>query len=153
VVILSPAQFLSRYAFFTDPTYSTTNVVLTRVRGESDFSDVDIACLGTVTGWPPAGSTGEYEVAHVDLFRGGVATPPTCATSSHEATSAGAFGITVWGTDSYELRLSAGGNLGVITTWASSPSRPTELQRGLRKTPSPNAARGAPAPACLLSTT
>ena len=31
VIVLPPAQFLARYAFFTDPTYATTNLVFTRL--------------------------------------------------------------------------------------------------------------------------
>jgi hypothetical protein len=115
VVQLPPRQFLSRYVFFTDPTYGTTNLVLTRVRGPAGFSDVEIACLGTVTGWQPVGTSGDYEVAHVDLSRAFTGTTPDCATSRHEATSAGAFGVTVWGTDWYaSYGYPAGGNVGTI---------------------------------------
>lgn len=125
VVLLPPAQFLSRYAFFTDPTFSTTNLVITRVKSDDVFADVDIACLGTVTGWMPVGQSGEYEVAHVDLIRGGVGAVPACATSGHEATSAGAFGIMVWGTDSYaSYGYPAGGNVGVINDVVVVPEPP-----------------------------
>lgn len=115
VVQLPPEQFLARYVFFTDPTYATTNLVVTRVRGASGFSDVSIECLGNVTGWQPVGGEGQYEVAHVDLSRAFTGTTPACATSRHEATSAGAFGITVWGTDWYaSYGYPAGGNIGSI---------------------------------------
>ncbi len=115
VVMLPPEQFLSRYVFFTDPTYATTNLVITRVRGLEGFADVDIECLGTVTGWQPAGTSGDYEVAHVDLVRGGTGVQPACATSRHEASSDGAFGVMVWGTDYYaSYGYPAGGNIGTI---------------------------------------
>jgi hypothetical protein len=113
--MLPPEQFLSRYVFFTDPTYATTNVVITRVRGAQGFADVDISCLGTVTGWQPVGTSGDYEVAHVDLVRGGSGVQPACATSRHEASSEGAFGVMVWGTDYYaSYGYPAGGNIGTI---------------------------------------
>lgn len=117
VTLLPPAQFLRRYVFFTDPTYATTNLVITRVKGPQGFSDVSIECLGTVTGFQPVGAAGALEVAHVDLYRGGVGAVPACATSRHVATSDGAFGITVWGTDYYaSYAYPAGGNLGTINT-------------------------------------
>ena len=75
--------------------------MITRVKGPSGFADVNLSCLGTVAGWQPVGSSGQYEVAHVDLSRGFVGATPACETSRHEATSSGAFGITVWGTDYY----------------------------------------------------
>ncbi|MEM1334138.1 MAG: hypothetical protein AAGG08_11830 [Actinomycetota bacterium] len=97
VVQLPPEQFLQRYVFFTDPTYGSTNLVVTRVRGDEGFEDVTIDCLGAITGWQPVGANGQYEVAHVDLIRGTNAVTPACATSRHEATSEGRFGVTVDG--------------------------------------------------------
>jgi hypothetical protein len=115
VTLLPPAQFLSRYVFFTDPTYATTNLVLTRVKGPTGFHDVSVECLGTVSGFAPVGASGEFEVAHVDLYRAGVGVVPACATSRHLATSEGSFGVTVWGTDYYaSYAYPAGGNLGTI---------------------------------------
>lgn len=115
VFSLPPAQFLQRYVFFTDPTYATTNLVITRVAGAKGFEPVNIACLGEVTGWQAVGSSGQYEVAHVDLIRGFNAVTPACNTSRHEATSNGKFGITVWGTDWYaSYGYPAGGNVGTI---------------------------------------
>ena len=69
VTLLPPAQFLQRYVFFTDPTYATTNLVITRVKGPGGFADVTIDCLGTspVSGWQPVDSAGDYQVAYVDL--------------------------------------------------------------------------------------
>lgn len=114
-VVLPPEQYLQRYAFFADPTYATANLVITRVRNADGFADVEIECLGTVTGWQPVGASGTYEVAHVDLYRGEVGVTPSCATSQHLATSNGKFGITVWGTDFYaSYGYPAGGNIGSI---------------------------------------
>lgn len=98
VRVLSPAHFLPRYVFFTDPKYATTNLVITRRNDGAGFRDVHIECLGIVSGWQPVGSSGRFQVAHVDLVRR-MEPAGQCETSRHEATSAGAFGITVWGTD------------------------------------------------------
>ncbi|MEJ7729270.1 MAG: IgGFc-binding protein [Polyangiaceae bacterium] len=114
VSLVPPEQFLQRYVFFTDPTYATTNLVLVRRKGASSFAEVDIACLGAVSGWQPVGSAGVFEVAHIDLVRGGVPVG-NCGTSRHEASSNGAFGVVVWGTDFYSsYGYPAGGNVGSI---------------------------------------
>ena len=107
-----PNKLLKRYVFFTDPTYATTNLVITRAKGPSGFADVGIDCLGSLTGWRPAGVN--YEVAHVDLVRKLVAVEQ-CGTSRHEAKSDAPFGIVVWGTDWFSsYGYPAGGNIGTI---------------------------------------
>ncbi len=98
IAVLPPAQFLKSYAFFTDPTYATTSLVVTRVKGASGFSDVKVDCIGTITGWSPVGASGDYEIAHVDLTRK-FASQSGCTSGAHTAESAGAFGIAVWGLD------------------------------------------------------
>ncbi|MBL8972409.1 MAG: IgGFc-binding protein, partial [Myxococcales bacterium] len=67
VIVLPPAQFLQRYAFFTDPTYATTNLVLTRVKQADVFAPVTVDCLGEIGGWKPVGQDGVFEVTTVDL--------------------------------------------------------------------------------------
>ncbi|WP_433926402.1 IgGFc-binding protein [Sorangium cellulosum] len=122
VIQLPPKQFLKRYAFFTDPTYGTTNLVITRVKGPNGFAEVDLSCLGEVTGWQPVGTGGRFEVAHVDLSRGFVGTKAACETSQHEASSAGAFGVTVWGTDFFaSYGYPAGGNVESINDVVAPP--------------------------------
>jgi hypothetical protein len=114
VSLVPPKQFLQRYVFFTDPTYATTNLVLVRVKGASGYADVDIECLGTVSGWQPVGASDAFEYAHVDLVRGTVPVAG-CNTSRHVAASDGAFGVVVWGTDYYSsYGYPAGGNVGAI---------------------------------------
>ena len=110
VNILPPAQWLTSYVFFTDPTYSTTNLVVTR---KAPFQDVTIDCLGTISGWKPVGTSGMYEITNVDLQRG---TPVgTCTNGRHTATSTGAFNVMVWGLDSAaSYAYPAGGNVGKI---------------------------------------
>ena len=48
VNILPPAQWLSSYVFFTDPTYATTNLVVMRKATRRAFQDVTLDCLGTL---------------------------------------------------------------------------------------------------------
>jgi hypothetical protein len=117
VNVLAPKQFLQRYVFFTDPTYATTNLVLTRVKGANGFQDVTIDCLGApVTGWQVVDGAGHYQVAYVDLLRGTVPVA-NCAGSKHEAKSAAPFGLVVWGTDWFaSYGYPAGGNMGSINT-------------------------------------
>jgi hypothetical protein len=115
VSLVAPKQFLQRYVFFTDPTYATTNLVITRVKGANGFADVTVDCLGSpVTGWQPVGTSGKYEVAHVDLVRGTVPVAQ-CTGSRQQATSKGQFGVVVWGTDWFaSYGYPAGGNIGEI---------------------------------------
>jgi hypothetical protein len=112
---LVPAeQFLQHYVFFTDPLYSTTNLVVVRRKTASGFHDVDLECLGTLADWSPVGLAGTFEVAHVDLVRDGVPVK-RCASSRHVATSAGPFGVVVWGTDAAtSYGYPAGGNFGPV---------------------------------------
>ena len=115
VTLLPPAQFLQRYVFFTDPTYATTTLVVTRVKGPNGFSDVTVDCLGApINNWQMVDAAGKYQVAHVNLVFG---TKPVmnCNGSAHQAKSAGQFGINVWGTDWYaSYGYPAGGNIGSI---------------------------------------
>jgi hypothetical protein len=105
-------QFLPHYVFFTDPSFSTTTLVVTRRRGASGFRDVTLECLGKLSDWQPVGSAGMFEVAHVQLMLAGVPFG-NCATSRHVATSDGAFGVIVWGTDAdASYGYPAGGNFG-----------------------------------------
>ncbi len=116
VNILPPEQFLQKYVFFTDVTYATTNLVFTRVKGPSRFEDVTLDCAGALTGWQPVGTEGIYEITNIDLIRANVPNG-TCNNGPHTATSAGSFGIMVWGLDivaSYAYP--AGGNAAPINT-------------------------------------
>ena len=114
VNILPPAQFLKKYVFFTDPTYPTTNLVLTRVKAPDGFKDVTVECLGVVGGWQPVGSSGQFEVTNVDLLRLGVPSG-TCSNGPQVAYSDGQFGVTVWGLDNYSsYAYPAGGSVASI---------------------------------------
>jgi hypothetical protein len=113
VNILPPAQWLSSYVFFTDPTYTTTNLVVVRKAGNTGFQDVTIDCLGTIGGWQPVAGGSQYEITNVDLQRD---TPVgTCTNGRHTASSAGAFTIMVWGlSNAASYAYPAGGNVGKI---------------------------------------
>ncbi len=88
VNILPPVQYRSQYVFVTDPTYKTTALVFVHAKGAGD---VRLDCVGKIDGFKPIGS-GAYEVARVVFGKGN-----TCKNGPHQATSDGAFGITVWG--------------------------------------------------------
>ena len=93
VPLVPPAQFLSSYVFFTDPTYSTTTIDLVRAKASGVFHDVTVDCLGTIQGWQAVDSANDYEFARADLLRGVVpGTRPdggACANGRHVATSDG----------------------------------------------------------------
>jgi len=97
VNIVPPDQYLSAYTFFTDPTYPETNLVLTREKKNGVFSDVNLDCLGNVTGWQPIDSGDTMEYTRVDLVTGNFQGVGTCNNGLHIATSAQAFGLVVWG--------------------------------------------------------
>jgi len=121
VNVLPPQQFLTKYVFFTDPTYSTTNLVLTRVKGPAGFKDVKVACAGTLKGWKPVGSSGKYEYTEIDLVRSAVGVGG-CTNGPQVAESEGQFGLVVWGTDTYSsYGYPGGGNVGTINTVVVDP--------------------------------
>ena len=124
VSIVSPAQFLEKYTFFTDVTYATTNLVFTRVKGPSGFQDVTLDCAGVLTGWQSVGTEGTYEVTNIDLVRAAVPNG-SCDNGPHNATSAGPFGIIVWGLDLWSsYAYPAGGNVAAINSVVVPPIPP-----------------------------
>ena len=100
VRIVPPAQYLSRYVFFTDPTYPETNLVVVRARpkapGPKGFADVTLDCAGALTGWTPLGTTGEYELTRTDLVRHDFEPQGACNNGRHEMSSTAPFGLWVW---------------------------------------------------------
>ncbi len=117
VLAFPPAQYLSRYVFFTDPSYPTTNLVLVRERNQSEvFVPIFVDCLGEVSGFRPIGTAGRYEMTTVDLVRTGVGNHG-CANGPHSAHSAVPFGLVVWGLDSFSsYAYAAGGNASRLAT-------------------------------------
>jgi hypothetical protein len=103
VNVITPAQFLDHYVFFTDTTFPETDLVLVRspmvVEGGTAFEDVTLTCAGgsapiTVTGWQPLG---KYEWARVDLSTGDFMGVNGCSNGRQELQSTAPFGVTVWG--------------------------------------------------------
>ncbi len=123
VDLLAPAQFLQKYVFFTDPTYPTTNLVFTRVKGANGFQDVNLDCINTpLTGWKPIDAAGKYEMTNVNLIFGGTANG-SCNNGPHTASSNGAFGVMVWGLDSASsYAYPAGGNVAPINSVVVPPT-------------------------------
>jgi hypothetical protein len=115
VVVLPPAQFLRRYVFFTDPTYPTTNLAVTRAKKDGVFAPVEVDCLGEIDGWQAVGDGGLYEVTTVDLMRADIGVNG-CENGLHMAESDGPFGLVVWGLDSYSsYAYPAGGSAAALS--------------------------------------
>lgn len=98
VGVVAAEHYLSRYLFFTDPTFPETNLVFVRKKGTDGLlHDVVLDCAGTLTGWTPVDGAGQYEVAWRDLARRDVDSQGKCSNGKHEAHSDGPFSVTVWG--------------------------------------------------------
>jgi len=123
VDILAPAQFLQKYVFFTDPSYANTNLVFTRVKGSNGFQDVTLDCMNSpITGWTNIDAAGKYQLANVWLVKGGTA-QGSCNNGPHTASSNGAFGVMVWGLDTFSsYAYPAGGNIAPINTVVVNPT-------------------------------
>ncbi len=99
VTVIPAKQYLSKYLFLTDVTYSQTNLVFVRTKAQDGtFKDVSLDCAGTLSGWTPIGNAGKYEYTRVDLVVDG-APNGNCSNGVHTAESTAPFGLTVWGWD------------------------------------------------------
>lgn len=99
VNVVTPDQFLASYVFITDPTYANAHLIFVRrLAQDGSFKDVTVDCAGTLGGWQPVGSGGQYQYTRVDLIANG-APQGTCDNGVHSAISAEPFGLTVWGWD------------------------------------------------------
>jgi hypothetical protein len=115
VTLVPPAQFLNSYVFYTDPTFATTTLTLIRAKGQTGFQDVTVECLGTVKGWRPVGSGGEFEVSDFDLVRFFKPVGSCLYGGLQRASSPAPFGILVWGTDLWSsYGYAGGGNLATL---------------------------------------
>jgi hypothetical protein len=97
VNVIPPDQFLSKYTFFTDPTYPETNLVLVREQKNGVFADVSLDCVGTITGWQNIDASGTMQYARVDLVTGNFESVHGCNNGLHVAESPQPFGLVVWG--------------------------------------------------------
>jgi len=95
VNVVPSAQFLDKYVLFTDPTYPETNFVVIRRRVDGAFSDVTLGCAGMLGGWQPIDA--DHEFTRIDLVTGNYQNVGGCSNGRHELSSAGPFGVTVWG--------------------------------------------------------
>lgn len=97
VPIVAPEQWLTRYVFFTDPTYPRTALVFVREKTAANtFEPVTLDC-GPMLAWTPiAGTRMEYSI--LQWNRGDA---QGCPEGTHTAKSKAPFGLTVWGTEWY----------------------------------------------------
>ena len=96
VNMIPAAQYLKNYIFFTDPTYSETNLVVARSKSKKTgmFEDVFLKCKGKLDGWV---AVGDFEYTRVDLVTGNFMDVGNCSNGQHSMNSEGPFGVTVWG--------------------------------------------------------
>jgi hypothetical protein len=120
VNVVASAQYMSKYVFFTDPTYSNTNLVVVRATGGAD---VTLDCTGgPLTGWKPVGA--RYEYTRVDLEVAG-ASVGGCGNGRHVMSSSAPFGLTVWGwDDSVSYAYPAGASLKHVNAVVVMPPPP-----------------------------
>jgi hypothetical protein len=108
VNVITPAQYLSGYTFFTDPTYPETNLVIVAALDPvtNQFPSVNLDCAGTLSGWQPVGKSGKYQFTRFDLSTGNFLGQKGCNNGVHtiEASLSGApagdapaIGVTIWG--------------------------------------------------------
>lgn len=95
VISVPPAQYLSEYVFFTDPTYPEANLVIVRSKHNDKFEDVELDCAGVLGGFSPIGA--DYEWARVDLISHNFQNVGNCSSGRHQIKSKGRFGLWVWG--------------------------------------------------------
>ena len=97
VNLVPPAQYLDYYLFATDPTYRYTALVFVRQQdADGVFQDVNLDCMGALTGWQPLGAEGKYEYIQLIMVDNG-APQNGCNNGAHIADSPVPFGLTVWG--------------------------------------------------------
>jgi IgGFc binding protein len=111
--IVPAKQYLNSYAFYADPTYRETSLVIVRAKSEDVFHDVWLDCAGTLTDFRPIGTRGEYEFRRVDLSRKGQQGESfdggACKVGMQRMRSDGPFSAAVWGWGSYTSYAFAGG--------------------------------------------
>jgi hypothetical protein len=96
VRLVPPAQFMSHYVFFADPTYPYTALTVVRPKKDGKFHDVNLACLGgAISGWQPVGG-GEYEITYVKLVDAW-GSQSGCNNGVNTMSSEAPFGVWVWG--------------------------------------------------------
>lgn len=95
VNLIPVEQFQDHYVFFTDPTYSETELVVVRNAVDGVFADVHLDCAGPLVAWKPLGDGLEW--TRVQLVTGNFKKVGNCANGRREMNSDNPFGVTVWG--------------------------------------------------------
>lgn len=94
VRVVPPAQFLSHYVFFADPTYPFTVLTVVRTKKDGAFEDVKLDCMSApLGGWQ---TVGDFEITYVKLvdhFQG----QNGCNNGVRQMDSKAPFGVWVWG--------------------------------------------------------
>jgi IgGFc binding protein len=78
---------------------SKRSLTVVRKKDAKGFHDVNLDCLGTITGWQPLGNDGDVELTWIDMSRAGSPVKNatgTCDYGRHEAASDGPFALYVW---------------------------------------------------------
>ncbi len=91
-------QWLDTYGFFSDFTYSSSSIFVTRRKVNGAFRDVTLDCAGVLTGWKPISD--DYEWTYAELTRYGEPqkyAATACTDGAHRIHSEGPFSLTVWG--------------------------------------------------------
>ncbi|AKV02425.1 hypothetical protein AKJ09_09088 [Labilithrix luteola] len=113
VNVVPAGQYLSSYSFYADPSFGDTSLVIVRAKTGSEFKDVWLECAGTLTGWKPIGTRGEYEYVRVDLAKDGGPGQSfdtgVCRNGLQRMHSDGQFTATLWGWDLYASYAYPGG--------------------------------------------
>jgi IgGFc binding protein len=112
--LVPPDQYLDHYAFFVDPSFRNSHIVVVRSRPDGkEFEPVELDCAGPLEGWQAVGTSGKYEFVRVpltDLSVGQKVGTGTCGAGRRELQSGGPFGVTVWGTDNWASYAYPGGS-------------------------------------------
>jgi hypothetical protein len=95
VNLIPVEQYQDHYVFFTDPTYSETELVVVRNAVDGAFADVTLDCAGPLVAWKPLGDGLEW--TRVQLVTGNFKKVGNCANGRREMSSDNPFGVTVWG--------------------------------------------------------
>ncbi len=95
VNLIPSAQYQRRYIFFTDPTYSETELVVVRSEEDGSYADVKLDCAGNLVAWKPLGDGLQW--TRVQLVTGNFKNVGNCANGRHVISSTKPFGVTVWG--------------------------------------------------------